>query len=102
MKRGGKSSYIQEVLRDYPKICKKIPEKRTRNEQRRVESVERMLEQVDQLPDAKEKMQLIKLVYFSESHNLYGAAMKLYISVRTAVRWNHEILCIAADSMDLM
>ena len=33
LKRGGKSSYIREVLRDYPKICKKIPEKRTINEQ---------------------------------------------------------------------
>lgn len=102
MKKGGKSAYIREVLRDYPKICAKPPEKRSRNEQRRFETVNALLEQVNQLPDAKEKRQFIKLVYFRESHNLYGAAIELYISTRTAVRWNSEIMRIAADAMDLM
>ncbi len=98
----GKRAYIREVLRDYPKIRAKPMEKRTRNEQRRFESVERMLEQVDQLQGAMEKRQLIDLVYFKQSHTLCGAAVKLYISERTSVRWNREIMCIAADSMDLM
>lgn len=94
--------YIKKVLQAYPDICKKPPDQRTRNERRRFEAVTAFLEQVNQLPDAKEKRQLIDLIYFKQLHTLYGAAGKLYISERTAVRWNHEILCMAFESMNLM
>lgn len=94
--------YIKKVLQAYPDICKKPPDQRTRNERRRFEAVTAFLEQVNQLPDARGKRQLIDLIYFKQLHTLYGAASKLYVSERTAVRWNHEILCMAFESMNLM
>lgn len=102
VKKGGKREYIREILCSYPAIRAKLPEARTRNEQRRFEAVEGILKAVNQTSNAKGKIQLIKMVYFSRSHHLYGAAIKLYISRRTAVRWNSQIMLIAAEVMDLI
>lgn len=101
MKKGGKSAYIREVLRDYPKICAKLPEKRTRNEQRRVEIVESVLETVDQMPDARSKRKIIEIVYFKKSYTLQGAALQIPVGERTAQRWNAQIMDAVEKIMDL-
>lgn len=101
MKKGGKSAYIREVLRDYPKICKKIPEKRTRNEQRRFEVVNAVLDMVDHMEDARDKRKFIDMVYFRQSHNIQGAALCIPVGKRTAERWNSQILGAVDEIMDL-
>lgn len=101
MKKGGKSAYIREVLRDYPKICEKLPEKRSKNEQRRFETVNALLETVDQMPDARSKRKIIEIVYFKKSHTLQGAALQISVGERTAQRWNAQIMDAVEKIMDL-
>lgn len=97
----GKRAYIREILRDYPEICKKLPEKRTRNEQRRVEIVKGVLEMIERMSDARSKKKIVEMVYFRKSHTLHGAAMEIPVASRTVDRWNGQIMRAVEEIMDL-
>lgn len=97
----GKRAYIREVLRDYPKICAKLPEKRTRNEQRRVEIVESVLDIVDRMPHAASRRAAIDMVYFRSSHTISGAAFQIPASERTVSSWNKQLMELMDKQMDL-
>ncbi len=101
MRNGGKRAYIQEVLRDYPKICAKPPEKRTRNEQRRVEIVKSVLEMIERMPEAGNKRKIVEMVYFKKSHTLHGGALEIPVGSRTVDRWNAQIMSAVEEIMDL-
>ena len=101
MKKRGKLAYMREILRGYPEIRAKPPEERTRNEQRRVEIVESVLEMVDHMPDAQSKRKIIEMVYFKKSHTLYGGALEIPAGSRTAERWNAQIMSAVEEIMDL-
>lgn len=101
MKEHGKLAYMKGILRSYPKIRVKPPEKRTRSEQRRVEIVESVLEMVDQMPDARNKRKIIEIVYFNKSYTLQGAALQIPVGERTAQRWNAQVMDAVEKIMDL-
>ena len=94
--------YIKKVLRSYPAICKKPPDQRTRNERRRVDSVQQLLEMTDFAKHAAHKRKMIELVYFRQSHTLAGAAMQIPVGERTAQKWNAQVIETLAQIMDLM
>lgn len=94
--------YIKKVLQAYPDICKKPPDQRTRNERRRVDSVQQLLEMTDFTKHAAHKRKLIELVYFRQSHTLAGAAMQIPVGERTAQKWNAQVIETLAQIMDLM
>ncbi len=102
MKKGGKREYIKEILWSYPKICAKPWEKRTRNEQRRFETVNALLDMVDRMEDARDKRKFMDMVYFRQSHNIQGAALRIPVGKRTVERWNSQILGAVDEIMDLM
>lgn len=102
MKKGRKSAYIREILQDYPKICAKPPDQRTRNEQRRFETVNALLDTVDHMEDARDKRKFIDMVYFRQSHNIQGAALCIPVGKRTVERWNSQILGAVDEIMNLM
>ena len=101
MKKRGKLAYMREILRGYPEIRAKPPEERTRNEQRRLEIVESVLDAVDHMPGAYDKRKLIEMAYFRNSHTLHGAALNIPIGQRTAERWNAQIMHVVEEIMDL-
>ena len=92
MKERGKLAYMKGILRSYPEIRAKPPKERTRNEQRRLEIVESVLDAVDHMPE---------MVYFKKSHTLHGAAMEIPVGSRTVDRWNARIMSAVKEIMDL-
>lgn len=45
--------------------------------------------------------EIIRLVYFQQSHNLHGAAKKCFVSFRTAQRWQREFFDIVEEELGL-
>ncbi|MDO4669568.1 MAG: hypothetical protein Q4A63_07095 [Butyricicoccus pullicaecorum] len=94
--------YLGHILNSYPDICKKPPEQRTRNEQRRVTLVKTVLDEIDRMPNAAERRALVDMLYFTDSH--YGipkAAKQIPVSDKTAQTWNAELLERMAELMQL-
>lgn len=76
-------------------------EKRTRNEQRRVERIHAVLDQVDHMQDAMSRRKIIDMVYFQQTHKLYGAALCIPVGKRTAERWNAQLIVLVEQEFDL-
>ena len=51
--------------------------------------------------DRQSKLALIDMVFRKKSHTVCGAALKLYISERTAQRWMNEFIYIVAEKLTL-
>ena len=45
--------------------------------------------------------EIIRLIYFRQSHNLNGAAQKCFVSFRTAQRWQREFFDIVERELGL-
>ena len=60
---------------------------------RQYEAVKNALEEMSTRPYGKERMKLIKLIYFEKNKKtIEGAAQEVYTSYRTARRWNDEMI----------
>lgn len=99
MRKRGKLAYIREILQSYPEIKNK--QIKTAQEQRRVDIVEQALESIGKMKYSNSKLKIIKMVYFDRSHTLYGAALQIPVSERTAQRWNTEVMELIAEKMNL-
>lgn len=99
MRKRGKLAYIREILQSYPEIKNK--QIKTAQEQRRVDIVGQALESIGKMKYSNSKLQIIKMVYFDRSHTLYGAALQIPVSERTAQRWNTEVMELIAEKMNL-
>ena len=95
------TTYIKRILQAYPEIKRKPTEQRTRNEQRRVDAVDGVISLVEHMEDGEKIKTLIKRVYFDKTHTLYGAAVLVPVSERTAQRWNKRVIQALAKILDL-
>jgi len=60
---------------------------------REYEAITNALEETSTLPNGKERLKLIKLIYFSRNRKtIAGAAQIVYTSERTARRWNDDMI----------
>lgn len=69
---------------------------------RELAAVRQALRQTRDQPRGEEKLALVQMVYWKQSHNLAGAAMVLEISEITAKRWNGEFLRRVGRSFGLL
>lgn len=70
-------------------------------EQRRYDAMRAAIEDTEALPMGAERVALIRRVYWDRSHTLYGAAMCVPVSERTARRWNHKFIELVAEKIDV-
>ena len=68
-------------------------------EREEIAAVRRTLARVSAQEEGREKKRFLQLVYIGRSRTLQGAAMELYISERTAKRWNREAIGILAEEL---
>lgn len=68
-------------------------------EREEIAAVRRTMARVSALEEGREKKRFLQLVYICRSRTLQGAAMELYISERTAKRWNQEAVGILAEEL---
>ena len=123
--------YVKRVIREYPELQRKLEsvgetpcvpaygasggragtisnpvesavvDRLNAKEQRRYEAVHKALEITAQMRDGKSRLHLIDKVYFKRSHTMYGAALAVATSERTARRWNHEFVRLVGMILDL-
>ena len=87
-------SYMKFITRKYGRVR----EPGSDMERREMEAVHRAVDETFRTRDGRSRVELIELVYWRQSHKLQGAAMKLGISERTALRWHGDFIkAVAAE-----
>lgn len=81
--------YMKFIVRKYGSLKDKPTEGL---ELREVEAVRRACEATLRLRDGRNRIDLIDMIFWRRSHNLQGAAMKLGVSDRTALRWHGDFI----------
>ena len=124
--RYGWWSYVKDMIRRYPALCKEYDElleqsivphysaipgggSETRKAesvalrtlpfpyQKEMDSVGAALRHTQVFRDGEERIRLISLVYWKQSHTLTGAAMKCHVDYSTAKRWHKDFIrCVGA------
>lgn len=86
--------YMKYITRKYGTV----KEPKTALERRELDAVHRAVDETFRTRDGRSRVELIEMCYWRRSHNLAGAAMKLGISERTALRWHGDFIkTVAAE-----
>lgn len=60
------------------------------------------LRETEAMENGAERVKLINMLFFKKTHNIDGAAMRLYISSRTATRWKIDFVYLVAEKAGFM
>lgn len=122
--------YTKRIIRSYPALCRKaesvgdipctpaygasgghssggspvecaVVDRLTDKEQRRYDAVRAAISETEVMKHGRQRMELIDRVYWKRSHTLYGAAMCVPVSERTAKMWNAEFVRTVEKYLDL-
>lgn len=64
----------------------------TQTKQREYEAVTKALNAANQLPDGEERLRMVDLIFWRQSHTLEGVALDLHYSWRTVAQWHREFI----------
>ena len=78
-----------------------VVDRLTDKEQRRYDAVQAAIAETECLKHSRARLELIDRVYWKRSHTLYGAAMCVPVSERTAKTWNGEFVRLVAKYLNL-
>lgn len=125
-------SYVKGMIRRYPELCARQEELRKTSlspdlsgmphgrgkisdpvanaalrelpkiNQREMEAVHKAIEETKKLDTGEERLRMIRLVFWDQTHTLEGAAQKCNISYSTARRWNSFFIKEVAKSFELI
>lgn len=70
--------------------------------QREFDAVQKAIRKTGYLPDGRHRNDIIRLVYFRKTHNLYGAAEQVHVSIATVKRWHGDFIRLVAKYLDLL
>lgn len=91
--------YVKAMIRAYPaltvKSCQGI-------ETRECAAVCRAKEATYTLPDGTDRLRLVDMVFFRQTHTLEGAAQEIPCSPRTAQRWHQDFIRQVAKEFGLL
>ena len=78
-----------------------VVDRLTDKDQRRYDAVRAAISETEVMKHGRQRMELIDRVYWKRSHTLYGAAMCVPVSERTAHTWNAEFIRLVEKYLDL-
>lgn len=96
-RQGGRNGKISKPVE--AAVERRMVMERRRYLEQSIAAVDFAMETVLQKPNGAVTVQLFNMVYWERSHTLCGAAVKLYISERTARNYNKYFLKMVAVSM---
>ena len=85
-------SYIKQ-------ICKRYPQGVITDAERA--AVAAAVEETKKLPDGENRIRLIIMVLWKQTHTIMGASMKLYISEGTAKIWHRQFIYLVAEKLGI-
>ncbi len=65
-------------------------------------AVQRAVAETERLPSGAERLGLVSLVFWRQTHSLEGAAQELHLSYRTARRYHEEFIKLVGAAFGLM
>ena len=71
-------------------------------EQERIEAVERAIHETSRRPLGQQRLKVIDMVFFRQSHTLNGAADAVHVSYWTAGNWQREFIRRVAKRLSLL
>lgn len=92
-------SYVKAMIRNYPTLVDRYIQGPALRER---EAVQRAIDQTEQMVDGKERLQVIDLAFFRQTHTLEGAAVLIPCSERTARRWHTDFIKAVAKEFGLL
>lgn len=87
------------MIRAYPTLEEKLCQG---TESREREAVCRAKEATCALADGKDRLRLVEMVFFKQTHTLDGAAQEIPCSLRTARRWHRDFIRQVAKEFGLL
>lgn len=122
--------YVKNVIRDYPNLQRQYEELHTTSavanysgmtgggggrplealairelpstSQREYEAVRRAVEATERYRNGKDRLRVIDMVLWKQSHTLEGAAMEVPCHYKTAQGWQKEFINLTARNLGLM
>ena len=86
--RYGWWSYVKDMIRRYP-------DRTTKEESKAVKTA---IEETEKLCDGADRMKVIQMVFFKQTHTLQGAALNVPCSYETAKIWTQQFIRLVARS----
>ena len=87
------------MIRAYPTLEEKLCQE---TESREREAVCRAKEATCALADGKDRLRLVEMVFFKQTHTLDGAAQEIPCSLRTARTWHRVFIRQVAKEFGLL
>ena len=82
--------YVKDMLRRYPDLTN---DDETRAVTAAIESTQRLI-------DGDDRMKVIRMVFFRQTHTLQGAALNVPCSYETAKIWTQQFIRLVAKSFE--
>lgn len=91
--------YVKAIVRSYPHMREREMSEAERKE---CAAVEDAIRQTMDRASGRERMKLVDMVFFKQTHTLEGAAMEVPCSYVTAKRWQQQFIVQVAKNRGLM
>lgn len=91
--------YIKSIIRSYPSLKGRQCQGTALKEQL---AVEKAIEQTERMENGRERLQVIDLVFFKQTHTLEGAALMVPCSYDTAQKYHAQFIKAVAKNFGLM
>ena len=69
---------------------------------RELEAVRQAIDETLTMPNGKERLEMVRLIFWKKTHTLEGAAMTCHVSYITARRWHGEFIKDVARAFGLL
>jgi len=70
--------------------------------QREYEAVSKAIATTERCCDGRDRLEIINLVFWKQTHTLEGASLQIPCSYRTACRWHEQFIKLVAKNFGLM
>lgn len=91
--------YIKSIIRNYPALEGRYCQGTSLKERM---AVQRSIEQTERMENGKERLQVVDLVFFKQTHTLEGAAMMVPCHYETARHWHSDFIKLVAPNFGLL
>lgn len=91
--------YVKAMIRAYPSLNGKVCQG---TEARECAAVCRAKENTSVLPDGEDRLRLVDMVFFKQTHTLEEASQAIPCSISTAKRWHRDFIRQVAKEFGLL
>lgn len=92
--RYGWWGYVKWMIRQYPARQDRYCQGSTLKER---QAVQQAIDETENMENGKERLQVIELVFFRQTHTLEGAALMVPCHYKTAQKWHNDFIRLVAS-----